>query len=359
MDWVRGEAVGHGSFGKVNLAIPRKQSTQFLPLMVVKSSGVSHSVSLVNEKKILDELNGCSEIIRCFGESYSFENGESLYNLLLEYASGGSLAEKLKKSENFKLSEFEVSEYTKGILKGLQYVHEIGYVHCDIKPQNILRGEDGNVKIADFGLAKRVGIKKDDDLRCELRGTPLYMSPEMVTGGEQGTPADIWALGCVVAEMVAGVPAYRFSDIAELLMAIGVKNQLPQIPEELSEEGKDFLSKCFVQDPRKRWTAEMLLKHPFVADHDTVTLLNEEIKNGVPSISPKCPFDFPDWVSDECAQSSVTCSITFLPSPENQENLNLSCGCWSTSPAERLMGLVGEFSTESEWCSDDDWVTVR
>ncbi|XP_055804563.1 mitogen-activated protein kinase kinase kinase 20-like [Solanum dulcamara] len=358
MDWVRGEVVGHGSFGKVNLVIPKKQSTQFIPSMVVKSSGVSHSASLVNEKKVFDELNGCSEIVRCFGESYSFENGEKLYNLLLEYVSGGSLAEKLKKSENHKLSEFEVSGYTKGILSGLQYVHKIGYVHCDIKLQNILVGEDGKVKIADFGLAKSVGIKKDDDLRCELRGTPLYMSPEMITGGEQGTPADIWALGCVVAEMIAGVPAYRFSNVTELLMAIGVKNQLPQIPEELSEEGKDFLNKCFVKDPAKRWTAEMLLKHPFVVNHDTVTF-NEEIKSGVPSISPKCPFDFPDWVSDDYAQSSITCSITFLPSPENQERLNLSSGDWSTSPGERLRGLVTEFRPESEWCSADDWVTVK
>lgn len=306
----------------------------------------------------MDELNGCPEIVRCFGNSYSFENSESLYNLFLEYVSGGSLAEKVKKSENGKLSESEVSGYIKGILRGLQYVHEIGYVHCDIKLQNILLGEDGMVKIADFGLAKRVGAKKDDDAQCELRGTPLYMSPEIVTGGEQGTPADIWALGCVVAEMVAGVPAYSFSDVTELLMAIGVKNQLPKIPEELSEEGKDFLSKCFVKDPTERWTAEMLLNHPFMADHDTLTF-NEEIKNGIPSISPKCPFDFPDWVSDDYAQSTLTCSITFLPLPENQENQNLSSGCWSTSPAERLWGLVTEFRLESEWCFDDDWVTVR
>ncbi|MCD9558840.1 hypothetical protein HAX54_016466 [Datura stramonium] len=358
MDWIRGEAVGHGSFAKVHLAIPRKQSTQFVPSMVVKSSGVSHSASLMNEKKILDELNGCQEIVRCFGDSNSFENGENLYNVLLEYASGGSLAEKLKKSENQKLPEFEVSGYTKGILRGLQYVHEIGYAHCDIKLQNILLSEDDKVKIADFGLAKRIGTNNDDDFRGELRGTPLYMSPEIVTGGEQGTPADIWALGCVVAEMVAGVPAYRFSGVTELLMAIGVKNQLPQIPEKLSEEGKDFLGKCFVKDPRKRWTAEMLLKHPFVADHDTVTF-NEEIKSGVPSISPKCPFDFPDWVSDDCAQSSATCSITFLPSPENQEKLNLSSESWFTSPVERLRGLVSGFSPEFAWTSADDWVTVR
>ncbi|XP_060192420.1 mitogen-activated protein kinase kinase kinase 20-like [Lycium barbarum] len=353
MDWVRGEVVGHGSFGKVNLAISIKQNSQILPSMVVKSCGVSHSATLMNEKKILDELNGCPEIVQCFGDSYSFENGEKLYNVLLEYASGGSLAEKIKNSKNHKLSEFEVSGYTKGILKGLQYVHEIGYVHCDIKLQNILLSEDGKVKIADFGLAKRVGTKKDDNLRCELRGTPLYMSPEMVTRGDQGTQADIWALGCVVAEMVTGVPVYRFSDVTELLMAIGVKNQLPEIPETLSEEGKDFLRKCFAKDPRNRWTAEMLLKHPFVADHDDTVTFTE-----IPSTSPKCPFDFPDWVSDECGQLSVTCSITCLPLPENQEKLNWSSGSGGNLPTDRLRELVSEFRPEFEW-SCDGWVTVR
>lgn len=359
MDWVRGEAVGQGNFGKVSFAIPKKQSSQIHPLMVVKSSGVSQSATLINEKKILDELKSCPEIICCFGDSYSFENGEKLYNVLLEYASGGSLADKLTNSKNQRLSEFEVRGYTKGMLRGLEYIHEIGYVHCDIKLQNILLGQDGKVKIADFGLAKRVETNKDDNLRCELRGTPLYMSPEMVTGGEQGTAADIWALGCVVAEMVTGVPAWKFSDVTQLLMAIGVKNQLPQIPEKLSEQGKDFLEKCFVKDPSKRWTAEMLLNHPFVADHDChdPVTFNEENKSEIPSTSPKCPFDFPDWVSD---QLSVTCLITCLPSSENQEKLFLSSGSWNNSAAERLRGLLSEIRPKfTEWSSADDWVNVR
>ncbi|MEN5640352.1 hypothetical protein ABEK45_28735, partial [Klebsiella pneumoniae] len=67
----------------------------------------------------MDELKSFPEIIRCFGDSYSCENGENLYNVLLEYASGGSLADKLKNSENQRLSEFEVKGYTKGMLRGL------------------------------------------------------------------------------------------------------------------------------------------------------------------------------------------------------------------------------------------------
>ncbi|KAI3452012.1 hypothetical protein Pfo_008677 [Paulownia fortunei] len=344
MDWVRGEKLGHGSFATVNLAVPRSQSPSLPPLMAVKSCGFSHSSSLVNEKFILEELKDCPEIIRCFGESFSYENGEKLYNVLLEYASGGSLADKLKNSDDKRLPESEVRKYTKALLKGLHYIHKFGYVHCDIKLQNILLCSNGGLRIADFGLAKRAG-RKDAVPGCELRGTPMYMSPEMVAGGEQGTAADIWALGCVVSEMVAGSPVWSCSDVAGLLMRIGVGQEVPEIPGTLSEEGKDFLGKCFVKDPSQRWTAEMLLNHPFVYD-DALMMV-------------ACPFDFPDWVS------SATCSITSLPSPGYfpepglwfSEKPNSRQGPWSIPPAERLLGLVSEQGPN--WSVSDDWVTIR
>lgn len=360
MDWVRGETVGHGSFGKVSFVIPRNQSTLFSPSMVVKSCSASCSATLMNEKIILDELKGCPQIINCVGDSYSYENGEKLYNVLLEYACGGALSDKLKNSGDQRLPELEVREYTKGLLRGIHYIHKNGFVHCDIKLPNILLGENGQVKIADFGLAKRAESKRDDKLRCELRGTPLYMSPEMVIGGEQNTPADIWALGCVVAEMATGNPVWRCSDISKLLMTIGLGDQLPEIPQNLSEEGKDFLEKCLMKDPKKRWTAEMLLEHPFVADEDDTVLLNyERCNSGSPSTSPRCPFDFPDWVSNNSAESSVTCSITSLPSPAFQELMNWNDGSWSTSPTERIRELVCERKPESEWSTADGWVSVR
>ncbi|KAK2967585.1 hypothetical protein RJ640_030456 [Escallonia rubra] len=281
MEWVRGDRVGHGSFGTVNLAVPRSQNPEFPPLMAVKSCSVSHSASLMNEKLILDELRNCSpQIIQCFGDDFSLENGEKLYNILLEFASGGALADKLKSSCDRRFLESDVRRYTKSILKGLLSIHQGGYVHCDIKLQNILLfNQNDGVKIADFGLAKKGGEKRD--------------------------------------------------------------------------EGKDFLEKCFLKDPRGRWTAEMLLNHPFIAqDHDTVS-----------SNSPRGPFDFPDGVS---AKSCVTYSTNSLPSAEClpeydawfqiQDEFSWSSSS-SISPAIRLRQLVTDGSPD--WSVSDNWTTVR
>ncbi|KAL3525685.1 hypothetical protein ACH5RR_014057 [Cinchona calisaya] len=368
MEWVRGDILGHGSFGTVSLA--KLKSSQLntchmIPqLMAVKSCGVSSSASLLNEKQILDGFKDCPEIIQCYGDSYSFENGEKLYNVFLEYASGGNLADKVKNSCDRRLPENEVRRYIKGILRGLKFIHKNGFVHCDIKLQNVLLSQDGAVKIADFGLSKKDGAEEEGNLGGQLRGTPLYMSPEMVVGGDQSSAADIWAIGCLVVEMFTGAPVWRCSDIAGLLMRIGVGDEVPEIPGKLSEEGKDFIRKCFVKDPKNRWTAEMLLDHPFLSDHnhhddDDGTVSFKQI----PSTSPRCAFDFPDWISQ---QSSLTFSITSLSLPASPpdshswfsgKELNSFEGSWSNSPANRLGELVND--QQLDWFGSDDWVAVR
>jgi serine/threonine protein kinase len=97
--------------------------------------------------------------------------------------------------------------------------------------------------------------------------------------------------------MVTGKPAWNFSgsNIWSLLIRIGIGEELPLIPDELSQEGKDFLQKIFVKDPLKRWTTKMLLKHPFISDDKNVSLVKELINesSSLPSpSSPRTHFDF-------------------------------------------------------------------
>lgn len=335
MDWVRGEAVGRGSFATVNLVIPNGNS--YSTPTAVKTSEVSTSSSLKNEQHVLHQLGSCQRIIPCFGDDYTFENGKEYYNLFLEYASAGTLSDQVR-FHGGHIPEQHIRHYTRSIVEGLDHIHRNGFVHCDIKLQNILVFNDGEIKIADFGLAKKTGEKQS--LKC--RGTPLFMSPETVNHGEHESPADIWALGCAVVEMVTGKPAWNLekdSNMWSLLLRIGTGEESPVIPEELSKEGKDFVEKCFVKDPRKRWTAEMLLNHPFV----------EEVKN-VNESSPRNHFDFNDWVSSE------TDSVP--NSPESEESSPWDFDSKFFSAADRLWQLVTDERLVSS-SELDSWISVR
>ncbi|KAG7535717.1 Protein kinase domain [Arabidopsis thaliana x Arabidopsis arenosa] len=343
MEWIRGETIGYGTFSTVSLATPSNNvSGEFPPLMAVKSADSYGAASLENEKSVLDKLgDNCNEIVRCFGEDRTVENGEEMHNLFLEYASRGSLESYLKKLSGEGLSESTVRRHTGSVLRGLRHIHGNGFAHCDLKLGNILLFGDGAVKIADFGLAKRIGEVTALNEGVQIRGTPLYMAPESVNDNEYGSEGDVWALGCAVVEMFSGKTAWSLkegSNFMSLLIRIGVGVELPMIPEELSEQGKDFLSKCFVKDPKKRWTAEMLLHHPFVAvdlDHDglveedfVVKLKTEEV-----STSPRCPFEFPDWVSVSSGSQTID------------------------SPEERVTSLVTDLIPD--WSVTNSWVTVR
>ncbi|XP_042506076.1 mitogen-activated protein kinase kinase kinase 20-like [Macadamia integrifolia] len=370
MEWRRGKSVGQGSFCSVNLAIPAGDFSlvmQFPQLMAVKSAVVSECSSLQSEREILAHLRDCPQIVRCLGDDHTIENGQRFYNVFLEYASRGTLADLLKKSGGA-LVESDARRYTRSILRGLHCIHERGFVHCDIKPQNILvySAPDGSddVKIADFGLAKKAGAVEN----LNLRGTPLYMSPESITCNEHEAPCDVWSLGCAVAEMMIGRPAWNRrvdTDISALLFRIGFGEELPEIPEKMSEQGKDFLRKCFVKDPSKRWTVEMLLNHPFVAE-DIVSL--PQAHKPSPSPSPRSAFDFPEWRSstESTLLNSISCSSSSSSSSESytcdqqhsgRPDSNLSS---YSSPVNRIRQIVTE--RRPNWDSSeasDSWVIVR
>eukprot|EP00250_Pteridium_aquilinum_P026482 c33076_g1_i1 orf=2-832(-) len=256
--WVRGNLIGAGSFGKVNLAINMGNGELFAVKSIdCSTSGGAEMAAIENELMFLQSLDS-PFIIRCFGGDRTLENGVQMRNLFMEYMAGGSLADLMRKFGG-SLDEALIRVYTRGILEGLDYLHRQGVVHCDVKGKNILIGASG-VKIADLGSAKRLEQKVE-----AMRGTPLWMAPEVIMQVEQAFPSDIWSLGCTVVEMATGRPPWNqvFSLFAALMQSKG-EEELPPLPDCLSAEGKDFLSKCFQRDPKQRWTAAELLKHPFV-----------------------------------------------------------------------------------------------
>ncbi|KAJ0094057.1 hypothetical protein Patl1_16350 [Pistacia atlantica] len=301
VSWFRGSILGKGSYGSVFLATSKNPNSSNLPpVMAVKSAEFSASASLQKEKEILENLLGCPYIVECYGEETTVsENGEMAYNMLLEYASGGNLGDIIENSK-FGLSEDEVRRHTRSILEGLFHAHEGGYVHCDVKPDNILLTPTSTkqfvAKVGDFGLAKRVRQRIDPF----LRGTPLYLAPETVVHHVQEPPSDIWALGCVVLEMLTGKSAWNVNmGTEELLRMIGDDYSLPEIPTEISKEARDFLKGCLVRNPMFRFTAEMLLDTPFVQG------LEEELQSVEEDLEEEWSLSYEE---NEHGASSCSCS---------------------------------------------------
>lgn len=297
--WFRGEIIGKGSYGCVfigNLKNPNYRYSLYPPIMAVKSAEVSVSYSIQKEKQVMDNIRGCPNVIKCYGEEITNgENRQMVYNLLLEYASGGTLADLIKKSNGKGLPEFEVKHYARSILHGLRYIHEKGYVHCDLKPENVLLVESSRrnggliAKIGDLGLAKRVKQVKKRNVGPYWRGTPRYLSPEAVNSGVQGPPADIWAVGCIVFEMLTGKSLW-FSDqnlgMDEMVKHIGGYKELPCISSDVSKEGRSFLKGCLSRKVMCRLTANMLLNHPFLKGlHDDDVSEVEKFQNDVLDIN--------------------------------------------------------------------------
>ncbi|XP_065852925.1 mitogen-activated protein kinase kinase kinase 20-like [Euphorbia lathyris] len=287
VEWHRGSLIGKGGFGSVYIAElknPNLRNEVFPELMAIKSAEISASSSLQKEKQVLDDLRCCPYIIDCYGEeTTTTKNGKMIYNLILEYASEGTLASLIKQSGGRGLPESDVRSYTRCILKGIDYIHSNGYVHCDLKPANVLlvyyeNWENFVPKIGDFGLAKRFVKTK----KTNLGGTPLYIVPETVIDGIQEYPCDIWALGCIVLEMLTGKKVWnpkRDMKNDEIFEKISNHYELPKIPPQISEEAKDFLKRCFVRNPTLRFTAGLLLIHPFVYDDEIGENSNEEKVN--------------------------------------------------------------------------------
>ncbi|KAK9285890.1 hypothetical protein L1049_025091 [Liquidambar formosana] len=336
MDWTRGHTIGRGSSAAVSLGTSRWSSDLF----AVKSVELSQSEFLQREQKILSSLS-CPHIVSYRGCDITEENNKLMYNLFMEYASGGTLSDAIRK-QGGRLDESMIGFYTQQIVQGLEYLHSNGLVHCDIKGRNILIG-DGGAKIGDLGCAKWVEpAARTNEPAVEavpIAGTPLFMAPEVAAGEEQGLPADVWALGCTMIEMATGgSPWPNVTDPLSVLYRIAHSEDLPEFPNFLSEQAKDFLSKCLRRDPIERWTAAQLLKHPFLGEFNSHPKQNQESN----SSSPTSILDQDFWNTME----------------ESQSQGNLIQSSPGNSPAERIMRLLSPSSVPN-WVWDENWITIR
>eukprot|EP00667_Euglena_gracilis_P001390 EG_transcript_1392 len=183
--------------------------------------------------------------------------------VVMEYAQG-ELFEILEDDRS--LPEAEVQRIAKQLVRALHYLHSHRIIHRDMKPQNILIGKGGTVKLCDFGFARAMSC--NTTVVTSIKGTPLYMAPELVQEQPYNHTADLWSLGCILYELLVGVPPFYTNSIYTLVHMI-VKDVV-KYPEHISPECKSFLKGLLNKTASQRldWSTG-LLEHPFVAETDS------------------------------------------------------------------------------------------
>ncbi|KFK25486.1 hypothetical protein AALP_AA8G120700 [Arabis alpina] len=265
--------LGKGEYGTVDLVkYTNTDGSSFLS--AVKTSYADVYDSLNREIQILSELRGYPNIVKCFGdyleESFN-DKGHKVYKLHLEYASEGSLSGFMDKYLDRKLPEPMIRDFTRMILEGLVSIHGHGYVHCDLKSDNLLvfplsddYDSSYEIKISDFGNSLEVGeVPGYWEMEFPFVGTPVYMPPESLYDGVANKTLDLWSLGCLVLEMYTGEKPWEgvgYDDLVTLLL----DGKAPEIPECLPCDAREFIETCFSRKHEDRGSAYELLLHGFL-----------------------------------------------------------------------------------------------
>ncbi|NWW85585.1 STK36 kinase, partial [Rhynochetos jubatus] len=262
------EMIGEGSFGLVYKG-RRKHSAQVVALKFIPKVGRTEK-ELKNLQREIEIMRGLHHpnIIQMLD---SFETDKEVV-VVTDYAEG-ELFQILE--DDGSLPEEQVQNIAAQLVSALYYLHSHRILHRDMKPQNILLGKDGVIKLCDFGFARAMSIHTM--VLTSIKGTPLYMSPELVEERPYDHTADLWSVGCILYELFVGTPPFYTSSIFQLVSLI-VKDPV-KWPTAISPVFKSFLQGLLMKDPRQRLSWPELLSHPFIAGR--VTVIDDTEEHGI------------------------------------------------------------------------------
>jgi WD40 repeat protein len=191
-----------------------------------------------------------------------FEVGETRGQpfLSMEYVAGGGLDQSLR---GIPQSPAHAAAFVRQLAEAVDHAHQHGVVHRDLKPANILLAEDGTPKIADFGLAKQLDADSGQTRSGAIVGTPGYMAPEQASGGKAivGRPADIYALGAILYEMLTGRPPFWGETVLETLEQVVARDPVPprQLQPKVPVDLETICLKCLHKDQDRRYVSARAL----------------------------------------------------------------------------------------------------
>lgn len=262
------QCVGRGNFGDVYRAC-EKESGQVVAVKVVNLEHTDEDINLLAQ-----EIFFLAELKSPYITNYITTMTEDVSMwIIMEYCGGGSCADLLRNIYTTGLPENKAAYVTRGVLKGLEYLHEQKKIHRDIKAANILLTDEGEVKLGDFGVSGQIRATLK---RGTFVGTPFWMAPEVVAKDSDGYDerADIWSLGITVYELLKGSPPLSKCDPMKVMVNLP-KRKPPVLHGNYSSAAKTFIAACLVKNPKSRPSATELLKFDFVSSLEITNLKSD------------------------------------------------------------------------------------
>jgi len=268
-------AVGKGGFGRVWKVQLKKTREVFAMKEMSKARILSkRSVnSVMNERKLLS-------IIRhpfIVNMQFAFQDRDNLY-LLMDYKSGGDLRYHITRYRNF--AEKQTKFLVMCILTGLEYLHNNGIIHRDVKPENLVFDQMGYLHLTDFGIAR---VWNPENAR-DTSGTPGYMAPEVMCRQNHGVAADYFAVGVIMHELMMCRRPYQGKsrkEIRDQMLAKQARIKAEEVPQNWSLEAADFVNKLLQRKPSNRLGVNgpgEVKSHPWLLNQKWEKLLRKRIK---------------------------------------------------------------------------------